>query len=255
MRTENQLTEGNKARWNLGEEWRGYLKENGGTVFEERVVKAKDLLEPTGGSYLDVGCADGVVTREFARKIQADLTCGVDILADKNEGDGIHYLKADLNCGSLPFKDASFQAVSCTETLEHLIDPESILSEVKRVLAPGGIAVFSVPRIDSLTSILLLAAGYQPPAVECSIRKRYGSINQDSRVSGHVSNFTRKAFLEMVSQHGFRAVKVSSASLYSGWALKQKAAEKKLGIPGMLLRLASCIPFKQDVVIVKAVAP
>lgn len=38
----------------------------------------------------------------------------------------------------MPFRDAAFDHVLCTETLEHLTDPQVFLCEVARVLRPGG---------------------------------------------------------------------------------------------------------------------
>jgi ubiquinone/menaquinone biosynthesis C-methylase UbiE len=46
---------------------------------------------------------------------------------------------------ALPFRDGSFDRVYCSEVLEHVLDPEEAVREMHRVLAPGGIAVVSVP--------------------------------------------------------------------------------------------------------------
>lgn len=46
----------------------------------------------------------------------------------------------------LPFRDACVDAVLCTETLEHLTDPGRFLSEVARVLRPGGRLYLTAPQ-------------------------------------------------------------------------------------------------------------
>ncbi len=47
---------------------------------------------------------------------------------------------------ALPFRDDSFQAVICSEVLEHIADNELAIQELVRVLKPGGSMVVSVPR-------------------------------------------------------------------------------------------------------------
>ena len=46
----------------------------------------------------------------------------------------------------LPFPDASFDRVICSEVLEHLPDPDQAIAEIERVLKPGGLFAASVPR-------------------------------------------------------------------------------------------------------------
>ncbi|HDM10688.1 MAG: SAM-dependent methyltransferase [Deltaproteobacteria bacterium] len=46
----------------------------------------------------------------------------------------------------LPFKDGFFDLVICSEVLEHVLDPGEAVSELSRVLRPGGDLVISVPR-------------------------------------------------------------------------------------------------------------
>ncbi len=51
-------------------------------------------------------------------------------------------------CGSLlelPFADGTFETVLSTEVIEHTTDPERAVSELVRVLAPGGLLVLTVP--------------------------------------------------------------------------------------------------------------
>ena len=48
----------------------------------------------------------------------------------------------------LPFEDESFDAVVTYETVEHVIEGEQFLSEMKRVLKKGGTFICSTPNID-----------------------------------------------------------------------------------------------------------
>jgi SAM-dependent methyltransferase len=52
--------------------------------------------------------------------------------------------RADVTC--LPFRDASFDVVVCSEVLEHIADNRLAAAELSRVLKPGMHMVVSVPR-------------------------------------------------------------------------------------------------------------
>lgn len=55
---------------------------------------------------------------------------------------------ADLH--DLPLEDATFDFVLCTEVLEHVIDPGRVLSELARVLSPGGLILVTTPFVLEL---------------------------------------------------------------------------------------------------------
>lgn len=101
-----------------------------------------------GNRVLDVGCGDGVRYAPMLLKAGIDLY-GVEIspqavaMATAN---GIKAQCVDLS-QPLPFETASFDRVMCLEVLEHLIDPEYAVREIRRVLKPGGMFLVSVPNV------------------------------------------------------------------------------------------------------------
>jgi SAM-dependent methyltransferase len=239
----------NLDRWSAEDDaWRGYRRQGERLVLEQRVQRTLSLVQSApGGALLDVGCATGRITLLVAELAQVTKVAGVDAVIVSPLVPSV-VANLDSRC-PLPFKTASFDIVTCLETLEHVHDTDYLASEIRRVLKPSGYALLSVPRLDGILSIMMLAFGLQPPAVECSVRKRYGSGADSARVSGHVSHFTRKAFEEFAAASGWSIEMYAQASIYSSWLLALKEPPpiwKRLP-----LWVLSKIPAKQDVQIVR----
>ena len=98
---------------------------------------AAGLLPP--GRVLDLGCGTGHSFRLLAPR----ETVGVDVAADALAGQPRPTVVADMR--ELPFPDASFASVLSVQSIEHVPDPERALAEARRVLEPGGTAVFVTP--------------------------------------------------------------------------------------------------------------
>jgi ubiquinone/menaquinone biosynthesis C-methylase UbiE len=106
-----------------------------------------DLLEVReGGHYLDIGCGTGDDVRTLAAQVgPKGLIVGIDIdpkmveeAEKRSAGQG---LPVEFRTGSvyeLPFADASFDGARADRTFLHLAEPEKALSEIVRVLKPGG---------------------------------------------------------------------------------------------------------------------
>lgn len=58
-------------------------------------------------------------------------------------------LFADSNAEELPFSSRIFGVVIIKHVIEHLTNPESAISEIGRVIAPGGTLIFSTPNLFS----------------------------------------------------------------------------------------------------------
>jgi SAM-dependent methyltransferase len=84
----------------------------------------------TAGLTLDLGAQTGPYAAHFPRRVGLDLqpAPGVAVVADAR---------------SLPLRDAVFDAVLCTEMLEHVVEPQVAVDEMLRVLKPGGVLVLT----------------------------------------------------------------------------------------------------------------
>lgn len=86
---------------------------------------------------LDAGCGEGFVVDFLTRTIPDLKVTGVDVSEEAIEYAKEHFGdNARFRTGSvykLPFSDRSFDAVLCSEVLEHLDDPNRAVSELKRV--------------------------------------------------------------------------------------------------------------------------
>jgi ubiquinone/menaquinone biosynthesis C-methylase UbiE len=119
-------------------------------------VWATDLVERArlqpGERVLDVGCGTGAVARAAAPVVgRTGSVVGVDTSAERLTvasalppvvGPTIEWRQADA--ASLPFPEASFNAVLCQQVLHLVRDRAAALSEMRRVLAPGGRVAISV---------------------------------------------------------------------------------------------------------------
>jgi SAM-dependent methyltransferase len=95
---------------------------------------------PPGERVLDAGAGEGPYRELFrhARYVALD-----DRRGDRSWDYGGLDLVGDLS--RIPVRDAAFDAVLCTETLEHLTDPGAFLGEAARVLRSGGRLYLTAP--------------------------------------------------------------------------------------------------------------
>ena len=157
--------------------------------------------------------------------------------------------------GPLPFPAASFDVVVTLETIEHVLDPDALLEEAHRVLVPGGTLVLSTPRLDSFLVVGSLLLGVQPPGVECSSRRRYGSPLGEQRPSGHVHLFTRRALGEALAANGFRLDAYREARFSSSWwqAVRSDRRPRPLDLALRAgFAVYDLVPFRKDVMVVRA---
>lgn len=119
--------------------------------YSRRLVEAAEI-EP-GSSVLDVACGTGVVTRLAAKEVgPKGSVVGFDLNAgmlDRARASKDNPTTIDWHEGSvteMPFDEASFDCILCQHGLQFFPDKPAALSEMHRVLAPGGRLLVSVWR-------------------------------------------------------------------------------------------------------------
>lgn len=152
-----------------------------------------------GSRVLDIGCGNGRHTAA-ALSLPVALATGIDTnrkdLQSAEDRLRLHQRLDTIRSGKwafacadalkLPFRADAFDAVICSEVLEHIHDHEDALTEALRVLRPGGALVVSVPR-------------YWPEKICWWLSKAYASTD-----GGHIRIYRTKALLEMLTANRLR---------------------------------------------------
>jgi SAM-dependent methyltransferase len=154
------------------------------------LVEFAESLGRRDGAVLDLGCGDGRLTRHLRGRhiIGADVSpVALERARRRLKGSDIELV--ELTPGAvLPFPDGSFDLVLCAETLEHVVDTESFLTEARRVLAPGGEIAVTTPAHGRRTGLALLLRGFE----------RFFDP-----LSPHVRFFSRDSLTALLGEMGF----------------------------------------------------
>ena len=113
----------------------------------------------TGNDILDAGCGEGVTLAKLVKLFPQARVVGLDAEPENLEICRKHGLP--VRGGSLfelPFSDASFDTVLFSEVIEHLREPGKALTEIFRVLRPGGRVIIIFPN-DRTFFLARLAMG------------------------------------------------------------------------------------------------
>ena len=141
------------------------------------------------GSLLDVGCGEGVLTHQWAGRIEGRVV-GIDLDDPqlhaewaKRQAPNLEYrvMKAE----NLPFADDEFEVATAIEVLEHVPDPEHTVAEMARVANRH--LLVSVPR-EPLWRALNLARG--------------AYLKDLGNTPGHLNHWSKRGFVQLLSRYG-----------------------------------------------------
>ncbi|HVB52299.1 MAG TPA: class I SAM-dependent methyltransferase [Acidimicrobiales bacterium] len=114
------------------------------------------------------------VAATFAAMVEAGELAEGSLHANVVQGDALH----------LPFPTATFDVVVCSEVLEHIPDDVAAMSELARVLRPGGAMAITVPR-------------FGPELVNWALSDEYHNVP-----GGHIRIYRRSVLEERLRSTG-----------------------------------------------------
>jgi SAM-dependent methyltransferase len=177
------------------------------------VLRRRFLLDGLQGArtVLDLGCGQGefsaALAAEGVRVIGAEVAPTAVERARRRHPE----LRFELVAidGPLPFPDTGFEAVWAGEVIEHVADTARWLSEIRRVLAPGGRLLLSTPSHGRLR---LLAGGIE----------RFSEPLGD-----HLHLYSARSLRGLLGEFGFTDVRVRAAAGPPGLRRQLLAAARR----------------------------
>jgi SAM-dependent methyltransferase len=120
---------------------------------EAQFYQDLELLAPT----LDLGCGDGhFASITFERKLEVGLDPWAGPIHQAAKGGGYKAL-VQADGGRIPFPDGYFASVLSNSVLEHILQVQAVLVELRRVLKPGAQFFFCVPNPRYLSELSIPA--------------------------------------------------------------------------------------------------
>lgn len=141
-------------------------------------------------SVLDLGCGEGVLTAQWAERLDGGRVVGIDLEDEKLAAEWATRRRANLEFTTvegreLPFAAGEFDLVAAIEALEHIEDPERTVAEMARVARRH--LLVSVPH-EPMWRMLNVARG--------------AYVRDLGNTPGHVNHWSRRGFAKLLGRYG-----------------------------------------------------
>jgi ubiquinone/menaquinone biosynthesis C-methylase UbiE len=180
----------------------GYDLENYPWVYERHRAFPEIFGQEKYGRILDIAAGIGLVAKRIHDNYPGKMICNdVAVQSLKSlRANGLTSVSFDLDdpVEFFPFQDASFDAIVSLATVEHIINIEHHLQEIRRILKPGGHLYISAPNYSNLYFLPRFVwdgKTFHDPMKGGMTRYEF---------LAHVRYFTYKTLLEFISSFGFQ---------------------------------------------------
>jgi len=183
------------------------------------------FIKHKNAKFLDLGCDDGKLSNILGRKIGTENISGVEIVESRIEQavkNGLEVYNFDLN-KKFHLEDNSFDVVHANQVIEHLYDSDNFLSEIHRVLRPGGYAIISTENASSWCNVFASIMGWQIFSLTNFSNKKMAIGNPlalhrgeeiDLKSWNHVRIYNIRGLKEYCEIFGFTVEKIVGAGYF-----------------------------------------
>jgi len=174
------------------------------TYTRRAIVRGVVDALPGGGTAADLGCSSGLLLADLHRARPEAALVGIDLVASGLERAREVAPTATLllsDATDLPLGDASVNVLAAANLLEHVPDDAAALTEIARVLRPGGRAAIVVPLGPGLYDYYDKALGHERRYAPGSIGKQAARAGLDVVARRSLGSFLYPAFWAVKKRH------------------------------------------------------
>ena len=180
-------------------------------------ARIKEIPFSNKKKVLDVACGVSTLSKTFS-----DEVYGFDINHEAIEICRKNGIKAKFGDAEKKwdYPDGYFDIVIMSHIIEHVVNPDHLLSEARRVLKRKGLVIINTPNLAAWFNRILLLFGFQPFFTEVSsLDKTLGlkftrKLTPYTNPLGHLRVFTGVALKDIMEMHGFKLIKKSGLEFF-----------------------------------------
>ncbi len=188
-----------------------YQSKNDGYFNSARRDLVDMLPSNPRAAVLELGCGDGATGVLAKRQGKCCEYVGIEMFpgaAIQAQGVLDKVIIGDIGSLELDLPLAHFDALICSEVLEHLIDPEAALEKLAVHLKPGGLVFASSPNVSHYHIIYNLLRGQ-------FIYTEFGAMDRT-----HLRWFTPQSYTNLFYRSGFEALRTYRLVARRTWSVK-----------------------------------
>lgn len=205
--------------------------------FVRLIIRQRVFASEANPVYVaDIGCGDGatlcqihenLIVQGVLRPDKKVVWKGYDLSPEgiriaRQRGVEAEILNIE-NPLSSDFPEEKFDLILFSEVLEHLVDTDTAIRNLHRLLKPSGLLILSTPNLAAWYNRIFLLFGFQPHCTELSYEPyRFGNrpcewLLGKTEVAGHLRLFSYRALRQFVKYHGFEIKQVLGVAPHGDW--------------------------------------